>query len=184
MQYVPSTFKSYAVKGHKNIKNGYDQLLAFFNNSNWRRDLPYGKSGWGPSGSRRFATGGLINSSGWYNLAEGGYPEFVIPTDPSKASDAMKLLAIASERVSQRAKNNKRPNQMRMPNQNSYQDDGMIEMMAQQLEGQQRQIELLTKLVASSQRLEQKPTGVSEQDVSRAQGKRAEMMAYNLGGAN
>ena len=183
LQYVPSTFKSYAVKGHKNIKNGYDQLLAFFNNSNWRRDLPYGKSGWGPSGSRRFATGGLINSSGWYNLAEGGYPEFVIPTDPSKASDAMKLLAIASERVSQRAKNNKRPNQMRMPNQNSYQDDGMIEMMAQQLEGQQRQIELLTKLVASSQRLEQKPTGVSEQDVSRAQGKRAEMMAYNLGGA-
>lgn len=183
LQYVPSTFKSYAVKGHKNIKNGYDQLLAFFNNSNWRRDLPYGKSGWGPSGSRRFATGGLINSSGWYNLAEGGYPEFVIPTDPSKASDAMKLLAIASERVSQRAKNNKRPNQMRVPSQNNNQDANMIEMMAQQLEGQQRQIELLTKLVASSQRLEQKPTGVSEQDVSRAQGKRAEMMAYNMGGA-
>lgn len=183
LQYVPSTFKSYAVKGHKNIKNGYDQLLAFFNNSNWRRDLPYGKSGWGPSGSRRFATGGLINSSGWYNLAEGGYPEFVIPTDPSKASDAMKLLAIASERVSQRAKNNKRPNQMRVPSQNNNQDANMIEMMAQQLEGQQRQIELLTKLVASNQRLEQKPTGVSEQDMSKAQGKRAQMMAYNMGGA-
>lgn len=74
LQYVPSTFKSYAVKGHKNIKNGYDQLLAFFNNSNWRRDLPYGKSGWGPSGSRRFATGGLINSSGFYQLAEEGHP--------------------------------------------------------------------------------------------------------------
>lgn len=34
LQYVPSTFKSYAVKGHRNIKSGYDQLLAFFNNSN------------------------------------------------------------------------------------------------------------------------------------------------------
>ena len=60
LQYVPSTFKSYAVKGHRNIKSGYDQLLAFFNNSNWKRDLPYGKSGWGPTGHRRFATGGLI----------------------------------------------------------------------------------------------------------------------------
>lgn len=184
LQYVPSTFKSYAVKGHKNIKNGYDQLLAFFNNSNWRRDLPYGKSGWGPSGSRRFATGGLINSSGWYNLAEGGYPEIVVPTDPSKASDAMKLLAIASERVSQRAKNNKRPNQMRVPSQNNNQDANMIEMMAQQLEGQQRQIELLTKLVASTQNIEQQPKGFNTNDVNKGLGKRAEMMAYNLGGAN
>ncbi|MFQ3843051.1 M23 family metallopeptidase [Staphylococcus pseudoxylosus] len=57
LQYVPSTFKAYAVKGHNNITSGYDQLLAFFNNSNWRRNLPYGRSGWGPTGSRRFATG-------------------------------------------------------------------------------------------------------------------------------
>ncbi|MGS5040701.1 hypothetical protein ACVDHH_04785 [Staphylococcus saprophyticus] len=43
---MPSTFKSYAVKGHGNITSGYDQLLAFFNNSNWRKNLPYGRSGW------------------------------------------------------------------------------------------------------------------------------------------
>lgn len=183
LQYVPSTFKSYAVKGHKNIKNGYDQLLAFFNNSNWRRDLPYGKSGWGPSGSRRFATGGLINSSGWYNLAEGGYPEFVIPTDPSKASDAMKLLAIASERVSQRAKNNKRPNQMRVPSQNNNQDANMIEMMAQQLEATQEQNALLKQLLASNRNIENQPKGFNTDDVNKGLGKRAEMMAYNLGGA-
>src|SRR5699024_9529019 len=36
LQYVPSTFKSYAMKGHGNIKSGYDQLLAFFNNKYWR----------------------------------------------------------------------------------------------------------------------------------------------------
>ena len=79
LQYVPSTFKSYAVKGHKNIKNGYDQLLAFFNNSNWRRDLPYGKSGWGPSGSRRFAHGGMIKKHGLYEAGEGNRPEMVLP---------------------------------------------------------------------------------------------------------
>lgn len=182
LQYVPSTFKSYAVKGHKNIKNGYDQLLAFFNNSNWRRDLPYGKSGWGPSGSRRFATGGLINSSGWYNIAEGGYPEFVIPTDPSRQSDAMKLLAIATQRI-EGNKKNKRPNQMRTPSTSNTNDNEMMNVMARQLEATQRQVELLTQLVASNQRLEQKPTGVSEQDMSKAQGKRAQMMAYNMGGA-
>ncbi|EAH2076665.1 hypothetical protein D4937_16285, partial [Listeria monocytogenes] len=50
LQYIPQTFKSYAVKGHGNILSGYDQLLAFFNNSTWQRDLPYGKRGWGPRG--------------------------------------------------------------------------------------------------------------------------------------
>ncbi|MCD8872131.1 peptidoglycan DD-metalloendopeptidase family protein [Staphylococcus gallinarum] len=90
LQYVPSTFKSYAVKGHKNIKNGYDQLLAFFNNSNWRRDLPYGKSGWGPSGSRRFATGTNNAPRGLAQVFEKGGEimqmrggETVIPNDVS-----------------------------------------------------------------------------------------------------
>ncbi|MDW4372982.1 peptidoglycan DD-metalloendopeptidase family protein [Staphylococcus saprophyticus] len=90
LQYVPSTFKSYAVKGHKNIKNGYDQLLAFFNNSNWRRDLPYGKSGWGPSGSRRFATGTNNAPRGFAQVFEKGGEimqmrggETVIPNDVS-----------------------------------------------------------------------------------------------------
>lgn len=90
LQYVPSTFKSYAVKGHKNIKNGYDQLLAFFNNSNWRRDLPYGKSGWGPSGSRRFATGTNNAPRGLAQVFEEGGEimnlrggETIIPNDVS-----------------------------------------------------------------------------------------------------
>lgn len=90
LQYVPSTFKSYAVKGHKNIKNGYDQLLAFFNNSNWRRDLQYGKSGWGPSGSRRFATGTNSAPRGFAKVFEEGGEimqmrggETVIPNDVS-----------------------------------------------------------------------------------------------------
>ncbi len=79
LQYVPSTFKSYAVKGHTNIKSGFDQLLAFFNNKNWRRDLPYGKSGWGPTGGRRYAHGGMIKKHGFYEAGEGNRPEMVLP---------------------------------------------------------------------------------------------------------
>ncbi|PTL07703.1 peptidase M23 [Staphylococcus gallinarum] len=90
LQYVPSTFKSYAVKGHKNIKNGYDQLLAFFNNSNWKHDLPYGKRGWGPTGNRRFATGTNNAPRGLAQVFEEGGEimnlrggETIIPNDVS-----------------------------------------------------------------------------------------------------
>lgn len=76
LQYIPGTFKNYAVKGHGNIMSGYDQLLAFFNNSNWRSDLPYGRSGWGPKGKRRFASGGWKNVDGQVLVGEEG-PELV-----------------------------------------------------------------------------------------------------------
>ncbi|MDN6641331.1 MAG: hypothetical protein L0L10_11205, partial [Tetragenococcus sp.] len=128
-----------------------------------------------------YATGGLLNSPGWYNLAEEGHGEYVIPRDPSRQSDAMKLLSIAANDIGKR---NKRPNQMRTPmNSGSNNNDGVISMMAQQLEATQRQVELLTQLVASNQRIEKQPKGFSERDVSKAQGKRWEMEAYNVGGA-
>lgn len=52
LQYLPSVFRAYAVEGHTSILSGYDQLLAFFNNSNWRSDIHI--PGWGPTGSKRF----------------------------------------------------------------------------------------------------------------------------------
>lgn len=92
LQYVPSTFKSYATKGHKNIKSGYDQLLAFFNNSNWKNDLQYGKSGWGPNGSNRgYANGGIINAPEMAWLAEGGFSESVISHDPRQRTRSKAL---------------------------------------------------------------------------------------------
>lgn len=57
LQFVPSTFNAFAVKGHHKLLNGYAQLLALFNDSNWRNDIHFG-GGWGPSGHRRFAKGG------------------------------------------------------------------------------------------------------------------------------
>jgi tape measure domain-containing protein len=189
LQYTPGTFGSYKVKGHGNIMSGYDQLLAFFNNSSWRgnlsawkRRMAAGSTGWGPTGSRRFATGGLINSSGWYNLAEGGYPEFVIPTDPSRQSDAMKLLAIASEHIGKRD-NNKRPNQMRTPSTGGNVSSDNTELLLQMIANQQKQLDALMDIARSNASIEQQPKGFTERDVSQAQGKQAQMMAYNLGGA-
>lgn len=85
LQYVPSTFHRYMMKGHTNIKSGFDQLLAFFNNSTWARDLPYGKSGWGPKGKRRFARGGIISNEEEIIAGEDRKREAIIPLDRFRA---------------------------------------------------------------------------------------------------
>lgn len=153
LQYIPQTFKSYAVKGHGNIRSGYDQLLAFFNNSNWRRDNPGGKSGWGPTGNRRFATGGLIKNAGWYNIAEGGYPEWIIPTDPKRSSEAMAMLAMAANQIrGNKTAGNKRPSQL-TGGLSTTNDNALLLRMMQQ---QQEQIALLAQIVQSNQQIADK----------------------------
>lgn len=101
LQYIPQTFNAYKVKGYGNILKGFDQLMAFFNNSNWRRDLPYGRSGWGPSGSRikGFANGGIINQHQIIEAGERNKPEIIIPLDSAKRSRAMQLLGIAMDKL-------------------------------------------------------------------------------------
>lgn len=89
LQYIQSTFDAYAVKGHKNIWSGLDQLMAFFNNSNWKSAIaPSG--GWGPTGSRRFEHGGLINRHMVAEMGEGNKPEMVLPlTNKARSLDLM-----------------------------------------------------------------------------------------------
>ncbi|PTE74135.1 phage tail tape measure protein [Staphylococcus devriesei] len=164
LQYTPGSFNSYAIRGHKNIKNGYDQLLAFFNNTDWRANLSYwkrrmasGLTGWGPTGSRRkYATGGLIKNAGWYNLAEGGYPEWVIPTDPNRRTDAMKLLALAAKDIEgSKTSGNKRPSNFSNTKISSNQsDNSKLEQKLDMLIG------LMSKLVQSNDTIANKDWSV------------------------
>lgn len=101
LQYTPGSFNSYAIRGHKNIKNGYDQLLAFFNNTDWRANLSYwkrrmasGLTGWGPTGRRKkYATGTNNARKGYATVFEKGGEimnlrggEQIIPNDVSIAA--------------------------------------------------------------------------------------------------
>ncbi|MDF2056296.1 D-Ala-D-Ala carboxypeptidase family metallohydrolase [Priestia megaterium] len=98
LQYIPQTFKAYALKGHTNIMSGYDQLLAFFNNTRWRKDLPYGKRGWGPRGGRKYEKGGIINRVQMALMGEGNKEEVIIPLEQFK-DRAIKLLMYAAEKL-------------------------------------------------------------------------------------
>ncbi|MGR7842010.1 tape measure protein [Levilactobacillus brevis] len=82
LQFIPSTFKSYAVKGHNNILSAYDQLLAMFNDSNWRHDVHTG--GWGPSGHARFENGGFSKKHKLAEISEGNKLEAIVPMAPDK----------------------------------------------------------------------------------------------------
>lgn len=75
LQFIDSTFQHYAMPGHTNIMNPYDQLLAMFNDSTWRSDLTLG--GWGPTGGRRFANGGWTDKPGIFGEVP-GEPEVAI----------------------------------------------------------------------------------------------------------
>ncbi len=91
LQFIPQTFSAFAVPGHKQLLNGFDQLLALFNDSNWRNDIHYG-GGWGPTGHRRFARGGILNQPETVDVAEAGHPESIIPWDPAYRGRALAIM--------------------------------------------------------------------------------------------
>lgn len=91
LQYIPPTFKSWAVSGHTNILSGYDQLMAMFNDSNWASDIRM-PGGWGPTGHRRLANGGLTTKHQMVEISENNQPEMTIPLSKMKSSRGYELL--------------------------------------------------------------------------------------------
>ncbi|UXR54481.1 phage tail tape measure protein [Staphylococcus schleiferi] len=99
-QIIGSTFRANAKSGYTNFNNPLHQAISATRYIVAR----YGWGGFKRAGDYAYATGGKVYN-GLYNLGEEGYPEWIIPTDPSRASDAAKLLALASKDISK----NKRP---------------------------------------------------------------------------
>nr|WP_269668776.1 phage tail tape measure protein [Staphylococcus nepalensis] len=154
VQVKPATFAANKLPGYGNIWKPLDNLIA---------GMRYAKGRYGTKDMLKqighglpYATGGLIKSAGWYNIAEAGYPEWVIPTDPNRQSDAMKLLALAAQDIDSKNKRNKRPNQMRTPSTgyNDTQNSGLEQKM-------DVLISLMSKLVESNDTIANKDTEIS-----------------------
>lgn len=91
MQVKPGTFRAYAVDGHNNIMNGYDNILAGLNYAKHRygSDLSFLGQGHG------YANGGLITKHQIAEIGEGNQPEMIIPLSSMKSSRGYETLGQA-----------------------------------------------------------------------------------------
>ncbi len=90
-----ATFNAYAFPGHKNIFNGYDNLLAALAYAKNR----YGSNLAGLGKGHGYAQGGIVSQHGFYEVAEQNMPEIIIPLDPAKKMRANELLGQANQRI-------------------------------------------------------------------------------------
>ncbi|HEG9728677.1 TPA: phage tail tape measure protein [Staphylococcus aureus] len=140
-QIIGSTFRANAKRGYTNFNNPVHQGISAMQYIVRR----YGWDGFKRAGDYAYATGGKV-FDGWYNLGEDGHPEWVIPTDPARRNDAMKMLHYAAAEVrGRKASKNKRPSQLSSVN--GFDDPSLLLKMIEQ---QQQQIALLLKIAQSN----------------------------------
>lgn len=88
LQFIPSTFYSWADPRYRNINKGFDQLVAAIRCLN-----AGGEGGWGNVGNGHgWATGGIVSAHGLYEMAEGNLPESIIPLDLNKRPRALQVM--------------------------------------------------------------------------------------------
>lgn len=132
MQTIGPTFNAFKKKGYDNILNPVHNILAAIGYIKTRYKTIGNVPGVKAVNQGRpyvgYATGGRVANNGLYQLAEEGYPEWIIPTDPSRRTEAMKLLALAGKEIA----GNKRPNQLPNPTGGSHNVavDNTAEMLA------------------------------------------------------
>ena len=89
LQFAGSTWAADALPGHKDWRNGYNEILAAI--AVLERG---GEGGWGNVGNGHgWANGGLISTHGMYEVGEGNKPEMIIPLDAAKRGRAYQLLS-------------------------------------------------------------------------------------------
>lgn len=139
-QMIQPTFMSNAKSGYTNFNNPLHQGISAL------RYIvrTYGWGGFNRAAAYAYKTGGLVHN-GLYHLGEDGYPEWVIPTDPSRADDAAKLLALASNDISK----NKRPKHFSNNSVGSNGDSNLEKKL-------DTMIGLLIKLVGSNEEIANK----------------------------
>ncbi|WP_249629084.1 tape measure protein [Streptococcus uberis] len=149
VQTIEPTFNAYKHKGHDNIFNGYDNLLA---------GIAYMKARYGSdasafarvSGPMGYANGGLVSKNGIYELAEGNMPEYIIPTDMAKRGRAWSLLAEVVGKFAGEAPKPQGGNDSNAIHDLEAKFDTMISLLAQLVQGQNNQPEIKPIIDASS----------------------------------
>jgi SLT domain-containing protein/phage-related protein len=134
MQVKRDTFNANAFKGHKNIWNGYDSLLAGLNYAKKR----YGSSlSWLGHG-QGYERGGLVSTHGLYEIAEKNKPEMIIPLAGDNVR-ANQLLDEASLRINGKKNNTIEPVKTDVSKLEKKLDN-MIELLSKLVSGQGNQV--------------------------------------------
>lgn len=150
VQTIESTFNSNKFKGHGNIFNGYDDLLAGIHYM--KRRYGSGASAFARvSGPEGYANGGFSSTAKLANISEGNSLESIIPL--SKPSRAWELIGKSSAYLNKK-------NNSHTPSANTSEDNSEY---LQQLIDQNSQ--LLNQIGQFMQLVQAKPTGITAQQV-------------------
>lgn len=88
LQFKPPTFNHWARAPYNHIMKGFDQIVTAI-----RVLTAGGEGGWGNFGmGHGWATGGIVNTHGLYEMAEGNLPESIIPLDLNKRPRALQVM--------------------------------------------------------------------------------------------